>query len=241
MSSDKGIAVKEVESTQLIAMSAADMPEVQANLIGWLDKRVADHQDDLDNIKTNLDIAKKNKWRQEGLKRAVKMAEKLMTYYEKVRAAVKEGCVIMPPFPGMEVFAIRTNRKGPVKNTGTWHHEQSGGVLPQGKGEYRSADPEVYEHQVEYEGRDGKTLTKRETWAENYRDVAFPVALVKPQIMEATSRAMAMKLFDEIGILPVDGRRRGNDPIIMAKINDPRPSKDGIYFFLAWWLDPETI
>jgi len=65
--------------------------------------------------------------------------------------------------------------------------------------------------------------------------------MAKPRIMEATSRAMALKIFDDFGILPA---QRKGDPMIIARIIDPRSrsySDKHVSFLITWHLDTRTL
>ncbi|NIN69677.1 MAG: hypothetical protein GTO63_34330 [Anaerolineae bacterium] len=78
--------------------------------------------------------------------------------------------------------------------------------------------------------------------------------------MKATSRAMALKIFDEIGVLPSEtpkgraqtrdrrqlvrsGSMRG-DPILVGRLLDPRGTKRNpkvMNFIIGWRLDTSTL
>lgn len=63
----------------------------------------------------------------------------------------------------------------------------------------------------------------------------------KPKIMEATTRAMALKIFDDFGILPEE---RKQDPLIIARIRDPRSTAYNhrfVSFIIAWNLNTSTL
>ena len=76
-----------------------------------------------------------------------------------------------------------------------------------------------------------------EYWAKEFKDIDFPFKLAKPQIMEATAAAMALKVFDQIGCLP---QFRAPDPIICGQILKPK-DRQPVTFFIAWWLDTKTL
>jgi hypothetical protein len=67
--------------------------------------------------------------------------------------------------------------------------------------------------------------------------------MAKPQIMHATSDAMALKIFDEIGVIP--NYRRKVDPIIIGAIYRPDATAkqywEPVSFLIAWHLRTETI
>jgi hypothetical protein len=71
-----------------------------------------------------------------------------------------------------------------------------------------------------------------------YDEPDFPFALVKPAVLDATQRAMALKVFDTIGVVQNDS---GRDPIMVGQLLDPRGNGRLVTFFIAWWLDTSTL
>ena len=83
--------------------------------------------------------------------------------------------------------------------------------------------------------------------------LALPVTMAKPTIMYAATRAMALKIFDDLAILPGYAPGEGTnppkgDPIIVARILDPTRSYNGWYkkehwvtFMVAWHLNTRDI
>lgn len=74
-------------------------------------------------------------------------------------------------------------------------------------------------------------------------------AVARPEIMTATAEAMALRLFDQIGICDQNAgqhRRRGKgDPLIIGQIL-MKASKYGditkpVNFLIAWHLDLRTL
>ena len=91
---------------------------------------------------------------------------------------------------------------------------------------------------------DGKDVERHAYEAVDYDDPDFPVVLVKPVVLDATRRAMALRIFDRIGV--VTGRKQ--DPIVVGEIIDPRTnlrwshrSQRRVTFFIAWWLNPDDL
>jgi hypothetical protein len=69
----------------------------------------------------------------------------------------------------------------------------------------------------------------------------FPLAIAHPLVMDATAAAMALKIFDRIGVVNNRNQSRG-DPIVLGQIT----RKDGYStktasFLIAWYLDPRTL
>lgn len=237
-------APQELESRSLVAIDIGDMPVVQRQLITICDRKMAELSRDLAEAQENFEHAKKMKWRTSAFRSLITRCEKQLIYYEKVKAAVEAGCVVCPPMPGAEVVAIRTNRARPKPNLKTTRSSWSPTSLTQtpdglkiGEGEYKSPNPTTYRDAIAFDEQGNPKLW--EHWAEEFQLVEFPVAVVNPKILNAASEAMKLKIFDSIEV--VGAPRRKADPILIGRIKDPRPHREGITFFLAWWLDPETI
>jgi hypothetical protein len=91
--------------------------------------------------------------------------------------------------------------------------------------------------------KDGITKKHYSEHATDFDDVTFPIKMAKPKIMEATSRAMALKIFDQFGLFA----QGTGDPIITGEIVDPRNNaKSSIHirrvtFIVAWHLDVRDL
>jgi hypothetical protein len=72
-------------------------------------------------------------------------------------------------------------------------------------------------------------------------NIRFPFTFAKPQILKATSRAMALKVFDELGCLPAPNRRArptAGDPIIVGRIVHKEGWSEKVFtFMVAWFMD----
>ncbi len=235
------------ESRTLVALTPAEMPLAQAKLRDWCVTKVKSVNAELSDLKDSLLVAKSNQWQTQSLGRAVKKAEKRVTYYQKIQAAVEAGYLIVPNFD-VEVMAVRVGREKPKRLTDSYESAKittaTPDVLPAGEGRYVD-DDQVF-RDLSYEGPDpdrpGKMKKIGHFVVEEYdEEPDFPVTAVHPSVMDATARAMALKVFDRIGV--VTGRNA--DPVVLGQIISPRT----IYvrwpvlvsFFVAWWLDPETL
>lgn len=227
----------------LLAFSPADMAAAQADLVAWGQQKVAAEQARLAEIEGDLAKARSNKWGWKAWQaQAVKQA-KIVSYYRKLLRAFEAGYLVIPDFP-INAFAIRTNKARPVamETTSAWgeRHTQSAAILPAREGRYVSPDPVVYQSE-----RSGAKPGERVTWyyAEAFREATFPARLVKPEIVAMTERALALRIFDEVGLV---GPPRKADPIIVGRVLDPRgpayarPRK-GVSFFICWWMDLGTL
>ena len=74
----------------------------------------------------------------------------------------------------------------------------------------------------------------------DYDAVDFPVATMKPIILTAAARAMALKIFDQIGTVSNAGGT-GRDPILVGQLLDPRGNRRATTFFLAWWVNTRDL
>ncbi|HZZ80986.1 MAG TPA: hypothetical protein VFE62_20965 [Gemmataceae bacterium] len=251
---------QELEGEQdvtVIARYPYQMEKCQAELIEWAKRKIAVVETESRDLAENLEIAKKNQWGTGGLYRAHQRSVKREEFYRKILAALDAGHCIVPNFP-VDIIAVRTTRRNPSKGTSTdWSdpHTQASECPPIGDGEFKAANPVIYQRKIEYE-RDGKQITEKEYWAEAFAEFDFPFTTAKPEILSATARAMQDKFFDEIGVLP--GKKKREDPIIVGRIYDPSSSKENdrdwagrrrsrsshtrfVTFLIAWFVDTRTL
>jgi hypothetical protein len=247
MEMDTALAVAEAEQSgvddiELVALSPSDLLAAQTNLVNWCDGKVRTIRTELDDLRDNLRIAKESKWRWQGYASAISRAEKRILFYEKIKAAVGAGYLIVPNFP-VDLLAVRVKRS---KQREVVSDYQSGAafdakaeLLPAGDGRY--VDNRLMTTSEQYQGKsyDGtKEVTKTRYRSDDYAEVDFPVQAVKPVILDATRRAMSLKIFDEMGIVQ---NRSGRDPIIVGRLLDPRQTGRVVTFFVAWWLNTSTL
>jgi hypothetical protein len=159
-----------------------------------------------------------------------------------MKAALEAGYVIVPNFP-IDIFAIRTKRETPIgqEKDYSWAiHDQKSERPALGEGEYFDSKPSVV-HEEYTVNKDGKELTKHRYYPEAFLPVDFPVKLVHPQVLDATGRAMALKAFDELGILP--SRRAKGDPMIIGQIIHKKTGgkETRVSFLVAWWLTEDDL
>lgn len=242
------IAPKDVELT---AENADEMAQCQNAMVQWARSKVAELAHQWQELKTAYEYAVKQKWRNDTLKRHAGIAEKRLDFYKRMLTALEHGYQIVPSFP-ITAFAIRTEKTKPLKMaTFSWSklHTQQPECVEAGEGEYKNPFPVV--HQRTIEKATATTGEKCEYWAHSFKDVEFPLSMSKPKIMEATTRAMALKIFDDIGILPGYAPNEGTkpprgDPLIIARLKDPRAAGPYnapryISFIVAWHLDTKTL
>jgi hypothetical protein len=229
----------------VIASNPGEMQDAQKSLISWAVAKVAELVTERDDYSTNLTVAKKNKWNTKTIERALQRTEKRVLFYSKIKSALEAGFCIIPNFP-IEVFAIRTSRKNPrknlIKNANSWSHptQQETNAPPPGDGRYVSPVAEEASKTVKVAvpaGQPDKTTLMK--WAEEFQGIDFPFDLAKPRVLQSTSRAMTLKVFDEMGILPA---QRHGDPMVIGRVR----LKEGydlreVSFLVSWFVDTKEI
>lgn len=236
---------KELEVT---ASTPTQMAQCQAAMIAWMTNKCAEVQRETDELCAAYEHAKKMKWRSDVLKKHWELSAKRVIYYTKLRLALEAGFYIVPPFP-VTVFAIRTEKSHPKGTVqilrGEWQHnfQQEPQVLAPGAGEYQNPNP-VVEKGDFVPATKPSEQDRHEFYADEWANIVFPVNMCKPRIMEATSRAMALKVFDDLGVLPQDFKRNP-DPVILGRIYSPVKPRYGepkmISFMIGWHLNTAEL
>lgn len=225
------------EDMELTATHPDEMVASQQQLIAWATQKCAILKGEAAELGEAVERAKKMKWKTRAMYNLHRSAVKRLEYYEKIKSALEAGFYIVPNFP-IQMFAIKTT-KGKPKYATTYDHWNSDFVqkaqeLPIGEGEYQNPRPLVYSKPVQ-DGVEKKTLY----WPKEWDDLEFPITMAKPTIMEATNRAMALKIFDKIGIMPAVKKE---DPVIIGQIF----RKQGYHvktvsFMIAWHLNTNVL
>lgn len=233
------------QDIEVTATEPGEMLPAQNQLIDWCQRKCAALTQEKKELMDAYHHAVEHKWKSTPLKAAADRLQKRIVFYGKIGAALESGYCIVPNFP-VSLFAIRTDRTKPLKLMGTYRHEnreQSSEGCDIGSGEYKNPLPVIYKRTSDEP--DGKGGTKKVThyWAEDFEAVDFPIQMAKPRIMEATTRAMALNIFDEFGILPA---ARKEDPLIVGRIKlagTPRFRRDDnrVTFIIAWHLNTAML
>lgn len=224
----------------LVALTPAEMPAAQHALCQWCDMKVAALRQEKRDLEGALQEGVAAGMKTGAWTATIARTERRITYYEKLKAAVAAGYLIVPNFP-INIFAVRVKRaKQPEK---TYDSRWAGfrakpELLPVGEGRYVD-EALTYRDDSRVERLpDGKEKHVREYTTQDYDAVDFPVTLVKPSIVERTRIAMAARIFDQMGIVQ---NTSGRDPIVVGQILDPRGNGRCCTFFVAWWLDTSTL
>jgi hypothetical protein len=231
-----------VETTDInvVALTPADMVPAQHELIAWCDRKIRALSDEADELELHQKLAVENGWKTSVVVANLNRTARRMTYYSKMQDALKAGYLLVPNMP-VDVLAVRVKRAEPRRQTSTgWHRFRSEPeLLPTGQGRYVDEQPLEREEPYEKKDTNGNTVTlTRYISAEHDDEVDFPIALTKPIVLKAVARAMALKVFDQIGRVQNGG---GRDPILVGQILDPRRGGRLATFFLAWWVDTSTL
>jgi hypothetical protein len=224
------------------------MIPAQHQLIAWCEHKIEEVASEGRELRESYEHARKQKWKTATLKRHADLADKRVVFYQKMLEALKHGYIVVPNFP-VEIFAIRTNRSepNPDDDISSWARStqfiQFPEKLPQGEGDYKNPFPIIYSEKIKEENSTGQEVVKFHSWPTEWNTFEFPLNMAKPKIMEATTRAMALKLFDDLGVFP--GVRTKADPVIIGRLIDPRTmymrTPRCVSFMIAWHLDTKVL
>jgi hypothetical protein len=228
----------------VFARNREEMQTAQVTTVAWADRKLSETSAQLTEMEQNIEEAKAGGFKVEGFRSAASVIRNKYRFYEKLKAALEAGYVIIPNFP-IDVFAIRTAREYPVgkyvENSSVgWDNTdlgKQGTDRPAlGEGEYHSDHAVVrQEKHTRVHDDKGQPLTRFNRWLDGFQEVDFPVKFVRPSIVNETSRALSLKIFDEIGILPE--RRQKSDPMIIGQIVYKRGWQEKrVSFLITWWL-----
>jgi hypothetical protein len=236
------LAVPEkVENVFLAARNSREMQSSQKRLEEWLSLKLHACQKEHRELKQATDHAVKMKWNASSLRGAMNRARSRMIYYDKLLKATQAGYIIIP-WMNYDAFAVRVIREeAKLLSSGTSIYnkpsipEQPPDIAPAGEGHYVSSQSAGVQRSGVRKNKQGED--ERYWWSESldFKDVEFPVLAAKPTLMSAASNAMALKIFDEIGIAP---NRRGRDPFVVGVI---RGHKGPQVFLIAWYLDTRAL
>lgn len=242
----------------LIARSPDQLQAEQRRLIGWCAAKRNEVAGTIADLEASIAHHRKLKWGFAPLRTALNREKQRSLFYEKVQAALEAGFYIVPNFP-CEVFAIRTNRSADGSYSTTNGHRaainnlptQKAAVLQIGDGDYKNPTPlgrvtHVTTQKKSYPPNTTETEKVHHALVVDFAEMTFPFAFAKPEVLTATQQAMAMKLFDELGVLP--STQKG-DPMVIGRIIRPwqrtqwndNAARRHLSFLVVWWLDTNTI
>lgn len=236
----------------LVAQNAEEMKAATTSMAEWFRQKEAISLKDATELSDAVDIATKQGWATDAIKRQAKVARERSKFYEKCRLAAEAGYCVIPNIPA-SLFAVRTSRPYP-RGSGDFEGEltQRSESPPAGTGEYHDTRPIS-----KTRSRRGSEPDKRIEFliAESWNEVEFPISIAKPQVMTAAAQAMALKVFDEMAICvgssdsllerpQSSSRNSKGDPLLLGIIRKPNRSAYfdlRITFLIAWDLDTSAI
>jgi hypothetical protein len=244
------------EDIVVIAKSPEEMATAQHALVGWCDSKISVMEMEAREAAENVNQAQKRKWKVAPFRKTYELAQGRVAYYQRMKAVLEAGYVIVPDMPA-QTLVIRTGQREPrhQKTDSTYY----GHTLPQaksdgapvGKGQYVS--PEYKRHNWDTSSKDSagrESITHHSRVRGFDTEFAFPMLAVKPQVLDEVGKAMALKVFDEIGILPAGSGPKKTmmrattmpDPIVVGRIVRYEGAKRIVCSFLiTWWLDSRTL
>lgn len=230
----------------VIANSPKDMEAGQRSLILWAARKIQMVKNELVEMREQFKLAQEHKWNTSAWRSQILKTERRAEFYRKIKMALEAGYYIVPPFP-VDVFAIRTAKLRPERLDGrnSNDHDQVPQVLSAGEGRYVDRTPERSSYASTDKRADGTRHDVTKYYASDFQDVDFPFKLAKAEIRAATDKALGLKVFDTLGVLP---RMRAPDPIVCGQIYYPNvrlwrsyENNKAVNFFVAWWLDTRTL
>lgn len=237
------LAVRDGIDVNLVALTPAEMVPAQAGLVDWCDRKIRALTDEADELALHEKLATENGWKTSVVTANVNRTARRIVYYSKMRDALAAGYLLVPNMP-VEIMAVRVNRAKQSESTSdsAWHGDfpaKPQASLPSGEGRY--VNDTLLRHSRRYGDTDGagKPIVRTQYFSGDYDEVDFPIALTKPVVLDAVARAMALKIFDQIGLVRNGSPKR--DPIYVGQLLDPRGNDRMATFFLAWWVDTSTL
>ena len=233
---------EETSSVHLIACNPIEMQSANADLIVWLNKKLTIVEGEIADLNASLEEARSQNWGMRSLKTQRDKAIENEGFYFKLLKAIEAGYTIVPDFP-LEIFAIRVGRAAPTQGyllsdvSQPRPYDEEPDVMPPGHGEYVSAVPKSIHYDRTYEPPGRAPVTSHITKPTEFRDVIFPLRAARHEVMSATAKAMALKVFDQIGICPAE---RKPDPLIIGQVFTPLRAgarRKSCSFIIAWHLD----
>ena len=244
-----------VVTHQAVAMNAQDMMRAQITVKDFLGAKLVGIDTEISEVQATYEAAIKHKWKSSTFVGQLARLKAKRIYYGKLLSACEAGYTIVPNMD-CDVFAIRVKRQNPVEwdQTNALEYKPSAPHLrpeeeqrlPTGEGRYENPSTTHRVDRDEWtDPKTGKLMHRATSTSVDFCELEFPLTVAQPLIMEATTAAMQLNIFDRIGL--VQGRshttrQQKGDPIILGQIR----MKDGYgyrtaSFLIAWYLDPRTL
>ena len=233
----------------LVARNPNEMALAKSSLTMWLQQKIKQCDGETDELGEAAETARRNKWQWKTLQNHCNLAKRRGEFYRKTLAAVDAGFTIVPNFP-IDLFAVRVKRERPKWDQASSSYSAGNAManapdikpdsLPAGVGQYVSNVPTGHSGDYKEKNGKGEEITKYFFTTTDFTDIQFPIECARPAVMNAAEAAMALRVFDSVGICPQS--RRG-DPLIIGQILGPKVgySQKVISFLIAWHLDLRTL
>jgi hypothetical protein len=233
----------------LVARNPNEMALAKSNLQMWLKGKIGQCDQESSELFEATEVARTNGWKFDTLARHANLAKRRGEFYRKVLTAVDAGYTIVPNFP-VDLFAVRVKRESPRPEHATSAyscnhaagnvHDVTPQILPAGEGKYVSPTPMGRGGEYQEKQKDGKEITKYFFNVTDFTDIQFPIEAARPEVMDATAEAMALRVFEQIGICP---QSRKGDPLIIGQVLGPKVgfTQKQVSFLIAWHLDLRTL
>jgi len=245
------------EVTHVNAERIEDLPKIQGTLIDWVREKIERTKAEAKELWEAYQHALARKWKAGTLKKHWNLAVGRAEYYEKTLEALEAGYCLFPALQ-CEIFAVRTERDTPTYRHSwfRWNYhpdwEEQAELLPTGTGEYVNPVPPKYSYEDERQEGQAKVTGRSYSTLSEFDKIAFPFSMSKAHIMDAVGKAMALKIFDEIGIIGdkvvnrTNAKRRA-DPIIVGRIIHPKREglangrERALNFLISWHIDTKDL
>lgn len=212
------------------AVSPTELVTAQKSTLTYINERIEFVKLEIADAEKNLEHALQSHWAVKPFRNLLNKQVRRLNYFEKIKAAIQKGYLIMPSIGWPEGIALRVKDGNKVRWDGQRICIQKNAL---GVGEWIDHKAVIQDHIEENEnGRRFRVTDSKSTNTE----IDFPVALIKPEVLDATQIAMADKIFDRIALATDSG-----DPIVLGEIYHPTVSYRRITFFIAWFLDVRTL
>lgn len=241
-------AIGKPKSFHLVACNPEQMASAQYDLTEFFREKVEEIKHERTDLSSALQTATKNGWATATYKRQLERSMQRFKFYDKCLKASAAGFAILPNIP-VDVFAVRVNRESPkgyteMQTESQWQapqlRDERSDKLLAGEGTYVS-NTNTETRGSSKELKDGKDVTTKWVQAVDFGEVEFPMIAAAPQVMDATGKAMLLKIFDEIGVSPQ--RTLRGDPLIIGRIVMAKQGwqEKVLSFLIAWHLDLRTL
>lgn len=245
-----------VPHIELVASDAAEMQLAQQGMVDFFAAKLAVLQSDRAEVELEKDIAVRNGWRVTTHNRQLNQLKKRIEFYDKCRQASEAGYCLIPNMP-CHVFAVRTLRHVPGNaqdsNRRTIEFQRSESP-PAGEGKFVDEIATTVVAYTEKVGTAPHQYDRDYFEAMAYQEIDFPVSICNPRVMDATGKAMALKLFDEIaviddsvsesGVRAASRRSRKGDPLVIGIVRHPGRSSyhdKRVTFLISWFVDTRAL